>query len=281
MYNQTAPLILPLSHPQRAAATNPKLASRLGIAIAVLLHALVLLIVLRQIAPPPLKLAETPAMLTVFSIPAERVSAQINVAAPPPPVVEAPVEKPAAKPVTKPKPRPKPKAIEKPLIAAAQPTPAPPAPVQPAPAAAAPEVAAATPPPPEAMTSPSSTATVTSAPPATQGIASPQPRLSPQETDRLERQYAMMVSRMISASQRYPVLSKQYGESGRAVVRLKLARDGRVLEATLVQASGYTRLDDEARAVMSRVGRFMPVPKRLWPDNDTVLINQPVSFGLR
>jgi protein TonB len=274
MYSPTATLPLPLSHPQRVQATNPKLASRVGIAIAVLLHAIVLAIALLQITPKPLKLPEAPAMLTVFSIPAELVSAQINVAAPAPPqpVLE--------KPVVKPKPKPKLKPVEKPLIAAAKPTPAPVVAVAepvPTPAPAEPVVAAA--PPPQQMTSQASTATVTSAPTAMQGIASPRPMLSPEETDRLARQYAGVVSRMISSSQKWPLMSKQMGETGIALVRLKIARDGRVVEAQLLRATGYARLDEEARAVVMRIGRFMPVPSRLRPNDEFLLLDQPMRFG--
>ncbi|WP_428313140.1 TonB family protein [Hydrocarboniphaga sp.] len=266
---------LPLSHPQRVPATNPKLASRVGIAIAVLLHALVLAVAMLQITPAPLKLPEPPAMLTVFSIPAELVSAQINVAAPAPPALEKPVEK----PVVKPKPKPKPRPVEKPVIAAAKPTPAPPVAVaEPTPAPAEPVVTAAAPPP-QAITSPNSTAAVTSAPTAMQGIASPRPTLSPAETDRLARQYAGVVSRMISSSQKWPLMSKQMGETGIAMVRLKIARDGRVVDAQLLRATGYARLDEEARAVVLRIGRFMPVPSRLRPNDEFLLLDQPMRFG--
>lgn len=276
MYSPTATLPLPLSHPQRVQPSSPKLASRAGIAIAVLLHAIVLAVAMLQIKPAPLKLPEPPAMLAVFSIPAELVSAQISVAAPAPsqPVLEKPVEK----PVIKSKPKPKPRPVEKPLVAAAEPTPAPPVPVvEPAPAPAEPVVTAAAPP--QTMTSPNSTAAITSAPTATQGIASPQPQLSAEDTDRLARQYAGVVSRMISSSQKWPLMSKQMGETGIAMVRLKIARDGRVVDAQLLRATGYARLDEEARAVVLRIGRFMPVPSRLRPNDEFLLLDQPMRFG--
>ena len=265
-------------NPFRKTASPHPLASRIGIAIAVLLHAVVLVVALRQNTPPPIKLPEPLAQLTVFSIPAEMVSAQINLAAPTP--VQPPVEKPVHKTVAKPKPKPKPRPVEKPLIAATRPTPAPVAPA-PAPAAAPaePAVAVAAPPPPQTLTSPSSTASVTSAPPAAQGIASPRPTLSPEDTDRLARQYAGVVSRMISSSQKWPLMSKQMGETGTAMVRLKIARDGRVVEATLIRPTGHARLDQEARAVVLRIGRFMPVPSRLRPDDEFLLLDQPMRFG--
>lgn len=277
MSSPTAALTLPLSHPRRVQAAHPKLASRVGIAIALLIHLALLALLMRDLVPPPTPLPDKPAMLTVFSIPAERVSEQISVAAPAPPqpVQEQRIEKPAIK--AKPKPRPVDRPAEKPLIAAPRPTPAPATPAVPTPAAAEPAVAAA--PPPQQMSSPSSTATVTSAPVATQGIASPRPTLSPEETDRLARQYAGVVSRMISSSQKWPLMSKQMGETGTAMVRLKIARDGRVVDATLIRPTGYARLDEEARAVVMRIGRFMPVPSRLRPNDEFLLLDQPMRFG--
>lgn len=275
MYSPTASMILPLSHPQRVPASNPKMASRLGIAIAALIHVALLALLMRELVPPPIPLPEKPAMLTVFSIPAELVSEQINVAASTPP--QPLLEKPAEKPVVKARPKPKPKPVEKPVIAAAKPVP--PVPVVEAapPAPAEPVIAAA--PPPQVMTAPNSTAAVTSAPTAMQGIASPRPNLSPEETDRLARQYAGVVSRMISSSQKWPLMSKQMGETGIAMVRLKIARDGRVMEAQLIRATGFARLDDEARAVVMRIGRFMPVPSRLRPNDEFLLLDQPMRFG--
>jgi protein TonB len=276
MYSTTAPLSLPLSHPNRVQATNPKLPGRIGIAIAVLLHVIVLAIALHQVTPPPLKLPEPPAMLTVFSIPADMVSAQINVAAPTPVAPPQQLEK----PVVKPRPKPKLKPVEKPLVAATKPTPAPMTQVAPAPPAPAEPVAVATPPPPpQTLTSAASTATVTSAPTAMQGIAGPKPMLSPEDTDRLARQYAGVVSRMISSSQKWPLMSKQMGEVGTAMVRLKIARDGRVVDAQLIRPTGYARLDEEARAVVLRIGRFMPVPSRLRPNDEFLLLDQPMRFG--
>ncbi|WP_299691541.1 energy transducer TonB [Hydrocarboniphaga sp.] len=74
-------------------------------------------------------------------------------------------------------------------------------------------------------------------------------------------------------------MSKQMNETGIAMVRLKIARDGRVVDATLIRPTGYARLDEEARAVVLRIGRFMPVPARLRPNEEFLLLDQPMRFG--
>ena len=275
MLSQTA--LLPTSlKPDRTPASPRTTANRLGIAVAVLLHLAVLLLALRQIQPPPIELPAPLPTLSVFTIPAERVAEQISVA--PPPSAAAVPE--PAKPLLKPTPKPKPRAVEKPLIAADKPAAAT-APAAPAPEPAEPAVTVAAPPP-SALTTPDSSASVTAAPVATPGESSNQrPALSPAESDRLERQYAGVISRMLSTTQKWPLMSKQMGETGTAIVRLKLARDGRVLEATLIRATGYARLDEEARAVAFRIGRFMPVPARLRPSQEFLLIDQPMSFRPR
>src|SRR5690606_21085910 len=55
----------------------------------------------------------------------------------------------------------------------------------------------------------------------------------------------------------YPRASQRRGEQGRVIVRVLISAQGRVLEASVRQSSGYSRLD-EAAVKAVRSARFKP-----------------------
>lgn len=54
----------------------------------------------------------------------------------------------------------------------------------------------------------------------------------------------------------YPAASRRAGEEGRTVVRVTIGTNGRVSNCTVVQSSGFSRLDDKACDVAMRRWRF-------------------------
>lgn len=90
--------------------------------------------------------------------------------------------------------------------------------------------------------------------------------------------YLMLVSRMISRNLNYPSWSRRFHEEGTVVVRIRIARDGRLLDAQIVNSSSFEYLDAEAQNVMHRISRFPPIAPSLYPDQSDVLIDQPVRF---
>lgn len=55
----------------------------------------------------------------------------------------------------------------------------------------------------------------------------------------------------------YPELSRERGESGRVLLRVRVGRGGEALEVSVLQSSGYARLDRAARETVER-WRFTP-----------------------
>lgn len=254
-----------------APGTAPRRPSIAGLTLVVLLHVAVVLLLLQHSERAPLARDREPVserLMTVFTI-AAPTAADIRPATPP----AMPARPDRPKPIvrrSKPTPSPpKPTALTAPApVALAAPTTAEPPPA---------DVAASDTPAPPGSTS--AAAAPASREPAPGEIGAQRTTLSAGETDRLARQYAGVISRTISSSQKWPLMSRQRGETGTAWVRLKLARDGRVIDATLIRPTGYPRLDEEARAVIFRIGRFMPVPSRLRPDQEYLLLDQPMRFG--
>ena len=93
--------------------------------------------------------------------------------------------------------------------------------------------------------------------------------------------YLTQLSRIVNRNVNYPSWSMRNAEQGVAIVRLRLARNGRVIEALVVRSSGYDSLDAEAREVMMRIGRFPPIPSAIYPGQLAFLIDQPVRFRMQ
>jgi periplasmic protein TonB len=56
----------------------------------------------------------------------------------------------------------------------------------------------------------------------------------------------------------YPTLSKRMGEEGRVLLKVHVGVDGRPLDVSIAQSSGFPRLDDSARETVLRTWRFVP-----------------------
>jgi protein TonB len=93
--------------------------------------------------------------------------------------------------------------------------------------------------------------------------------------------YLWKVKRLIGEHRRYP--RKAYGarQQGTAVVRIHLSRDGQLLGAHLLRGSGHALLDEEARDVVLRIGRFPPLPEQYLIGQLEFAIDQPIEFLLR
>lgn len=93
--------------------------------------------------------------------------------------------------------------------------------------------------------------------------------------------YLWSVKRAIAEHRRYPRKAYAARQTGTSVIRIRLARDGRLLDATLLRTSGHALLDEEARDVILRIGHFAPLPERYIPGQAEFAIDQPIAFLLR
>lgn len=72
--------------------------------------------------------------------------------------------------------------------------------------------------------------------------------------------YMAQVRSIIEKNKRYPEEAKRRGEEGVAVVRVRIAGDGKVEEVSLVKGSGSSSIDREVIAMIRRIGKFPPPP---------------------
>lgn len=275
MNSLTLPLIAVRSDrvdPRMARSRAPRYTA---LTLTALLHLLLAALLWLRPARPPLTApaAEQPAMIVNLL-----TAAIPRAAAPAAPAAPAPAAPPRPRPLAKP--RPVERATPPPPVAAPAPAPLPAvdtAPAAQATQAAEPVAPAETAPAPPAAEASASGAAATPAA-GIPAAGSTLPSLSPEQLSRLERQYSLMVMRRVERQMRIPAHARQFGEKGVSVVRLRLARDGRLIEARIVQSAGYASLDEEALGLMYRIGQFPPVPAVLRPWLDTIVVDQPVNF---
>ena len=214
-----------------------------------------LLLLLPGVMPAPPKIDLTNAVEVVFApAPPPPVAAQppappVAEQPPPPPLVEQPPPPPPAPPVTQaepppPPPKPAPKPRPKPVQPVDRPPHEMPLPLPTAPAA-----------PPQ----------VASLPPPAQGPV-------------ISADYRSILSLWLESHKRYPEEARQRGEEGRAVLRFRVDRNGRVLDYAVVSSTGYADLDAAVESMM-RGATLPPFPASMTAPEIEVSVT--IRFGLK
>jgi protein TonB len=224
-------------------------------------------------AVPPVEAAPTPVPALPPML-AARMMADVPAApgAMPAPRVPQPVAIPDAVPP------PQPAAVPLPPAAAAPEAALLPAPPPPMPEAARPaprRVAAVPSPRAAAARAPAQDGTQRNQP----GGGGPAQGPGPDAETTLPPGYVAALRRILERNLRFPMAAREQGLSGTATVRFALARDGRVVAATLARSSGQPSLDREAMALLTRVSPFPPLPADV--PGTVVELVVPVVFVLR
>ena len=77
----------------------------------------------------------------------------------------------------------------------------------------------------------------------------------------------------------YPVRSRDLGEEGTVIIAIKVAADGRVIEAYISKTSGYTLLDGSALSTVTSQWRFKPARRAGKPIEAWVKV--PIMFNIK
>lgn len=200
--------------------------------------------------PPP------PAAMMIELAP---LAAPPSAAALPPP---APVEKKVEKP-------PEPEPVKKAEVALPKPKPKP-KPV--------PKMTEEAPPPPTTTAEPSPAPVAAQSAPTPQAVSAPAaaPVAAPPSSGTAAASWQGALRAHLERYKRYPPAAMSRRQQGISHVRFAMTRDGTVVWARLERPSGYSRLDDEALALMDRAQPLPPPP----PDvaGQTIEIVVPIEF---
>lgn len=216
-------------------------------------------------APPP-ELREAPK-------PAEQQQAMAppTAATLPPPALDRllpPLEMPSA-PATSSE-APKPAAPPAPTPAPAAPPPPAPAPPQPRPAPTAPQQVR---PSPLHETHPPSAGPQASAAPPPSGLQNPADNY---RKLRAQEEYLWRISARIS---QYRYYSRDSSEHGTVVIRVVIARDGRLIEANVARSSGFVNLDKGVLEAARSAAPYFPLPPEI--PGDAAAFTVPLTYAFR
>jgi periplasmic protein TonB len=90
--------------------------------------------------------------------------------------------------------------------------------------------------------------------------------------------YASLLLAQLTRHQDYPRAARLRGLEGKVVLRLVIARDGRVVEVAVRTSSGKDLLDAGALSTVTRAGRLPPLPPELAGETAEFVV--PVVFSL-
>lgn len=253
-----------------------------AIGVSVLVHA-ALLLALAGRALVELTLAPAPIVLTLAE-PATRttgpgeLAAELRSAAP-----AATISPPAAVPepgIVAPEPEPEPPPIVPAPLAPAPPPrvakkPPAPKPARPAAEKSAPPAAASS-----APAMPGATATTGSGrATGTGGSGTDARSTAPAWAPTARVQYEQLLFAWMERHKQYPLLAQRRGLEGRGSVRVRIGRDGRVLDRALTRSTGEAMLDDAALDMVRRANPFPPVPSGYAGDSFEFVA--PIEYRLR
>jgi protein TonB len=118
---------------------------------------------------------------------------------------------------------------------------------------------------------------VVQAPPVQTAAIAPVPAPMPRPAPVVSGSYRAALSAWLESHKRYPDSARQRGEEGRAVLRFRVDRSGRVLTYALASSTGYADLDAAIDAMM-RGATLPPFPADMTASD--VEVSVTVRFSL-
>jgi periplasmic protein TonB len=118
---------------------------------------------------------------------------------------------------------------------------------------------------------------VVEAPPVQTAAIAPVPAPMPRPAPVVSGNYRAALSAWLESHKRYPDSARQRGEEGRAVLRFRVERSGRVLNYALASSTGYADLDAAIDAMM-RGATLPPFPADM--TSSDVEVSVTVRFSL-
>lgn len=213
------------------------------------------------------------------SHPPETSTIQVTLLSPPPAPAptSSPARLPAPAPVAVPTPpAPQPKALPTPsrpiVVARRDSAPTAPRVTQPPPEPATTAVEAIS-----APAAPAPAAQATAQPTAPPAPAAPT-ETAPAADPTLLVRYGQTLSELLARNLRYPRLAAARGWEGDVVVKLVIARKGRLVSARVFRSSGHAVLDENALELVNAVQSFPPLPSQTGDDDLEVTV--PVHYHL-
>jgi len=97
--------------------------------------------------------------------------------------------------------------------------------------------------------------------------------------EQIMNDFYMKVGRQIAYAKIYPDFARKKGYQGKILVAFKIDRDGKILNLSVSQSSGYKILDEAALDAVKEAGPYPPIPNEL--KKNFLKLKIPISYALR
>ena len=94
-----------------------------------------------------------------------------------------------------------------------------------------------------------------------------------------EIRYIDRVRALIESKRMYPAAARRIGMEGTAIVQIRVARSGRILDHTFIQSSGHHVLDRAVEKMIQACDPLPEIPPAI--GKKTIVMNIPIGFYLR
>ncbi len=83
---------------------------------------------------------------------------------------------------------------------------------------------------------------------------------------------------MIQKRNVYPRMAQKMGHTGRVLIRLKIARNGNILESKILETSPYQTLNEAAEKLMGSLPKLRPFPENM--TEEEWIFNIPIDYKI-
>jgi len=97
--------------------------------------------------------------------------------------------------------------------------------------------------------------------------------------DQIMNNFYRKVGRQIAFAKIYPDFARKMGYQGKILVAFRIGRDGKILNLSVSQSSGYKILDEAALEAVKEAGPYPPIPNEL--NKKFLKLKIPISYALR
>jgi protein TonB len=97
--------------------------------------------------------------------------------------------------------------------------------------------------------------------------------------DSAKKSYFDLIAQLIFKNKRYPRLAYSLGQEGLVVIKLKLNKDGEILDLSLLEESSFKILNEASLDTISAIHRFPAIPKEIGLSELTLRI--PIEYKIK
>jgi protein TonB len=94
-----------------------------------------------------------------------------------------------------------------------------------------------------------------------------------------KNKYFSLIAQMIYKNKRYPRQAYSLNQEGKVVVRLKLAKSGKILDLEVLEQASYKSLTNATIETIKSINKFPPIPEELKVDDITFRI--PIEYKIQ